>query len=92
MVKIGQNIKKIRLILEMNQNQFADSIQITQGALSKIEKGTKTIDPEILARIASVYELSLDWLILDKGSPPNFGNTKSEEVKKSLQDMEDLRS
>lgn len=72
MNKIGQNVKKIRIFLEMTQSQFASAINITQGALSKIERGDiKQIDPEILARISHNLNISLDWLIMDKGSPPD---------------------
>jgi transcriptional regulator with XRE-family HTH domain len=67
---IGQNIKKIRLLLEMTQIDFAKTLHITQSALSKIEKGTDVISIEILERAADVYSVTLDWLILDKGESP----------------------
>lgn len=68
---IGKNIKKIRLLLDITQVDFAQSIHITQSALSKIEKGTDTISVEILENIAKTYGVTLDWLILDKGEMPH---------------------
>lgn len=67
MSKIAQNIKKIRERVGLTQSEFALSIGITQGTLSKMEKGTDVVQINTLENIANLYKVSIDWLLLDKG-------------------------
>lgn len=71
-MEIGQKIKKIRQFLDLGQVEFAESIGITHGALSKIENGRTEASVSTLKKIAELYKISLDWLIIDSGEPPKL--------------------
>ncbi len=51
-MNIGATIKRIRKGLGMKQGVMAKSISVTQGYLSKVEKGQKTPSLEVLREIS----------------------------------------
>jgi transcriptional regulator with XRE-family HTH domain len=68
MSNIAQNIKKIRERVGLTQTEFALSIGVAQGTLSRIEKGTDVVQINMLENIAGLYKVSMDWLLLNKGT------------------------
>jgi transcriptional regulator with XRE-family HTH domain len=91
MKNIGQKIKSIRLFLELNQIQFANSISITQGALSKIEAGdSKYISINVLDAISECYNIDLNWLVRDVGID-FFEQNKDKSKKEALANCEGFR-
>lgn len=59
---IGQRIKLLRNRLKLNQTEFAAPLNISQEAISAIEK-TGNVTIENLTNISNVYKVSMDWLI-----------------------------
>lgn len=60
--KIGQNIKKYRIISELTQQQLADKAQISLSYLSKIEsdKCSKSMSVSVLNQLANVLNLKIE--------------------------------
>jgi transcriptional regulator with XRE-family HTH domain len=59
-------------ILKMTQQQFADTIKVSQAYLSLIECGKKNLNSEILLQIAYTLKINLDWLIYGIGDDSNI--------------------
>lgn len=66
-MEVGERIKALRSRLHMNQSDFAVSIGITQGGLSKIESGHSRVALDTLLSIAAAYKVDLDWLATGRG-------------------------
>lgn len=60
--KIGQNIKKYRIISGLTQQQLADKAQISLSYLSKIEsaKCSKSMSVSVLNQLANVLNLKIE--------------------------------
>ncbi len=63
-------IKTLRKYLGLTQVEFADILEIKQNHLSNIEKGERNITLDIAQKLCNYFDLSLDWLIRDKGEAP----------------------
>lgn len=64
--QLGSRIKDIRLREHETQISFAGHLGITQGMLSRYEKGTLP-DPEVVLRIVEKYGVSHQWLMTGNG-------------------------
>ena len=58
----SSRIKELRESLKLSQAQFAKSVGTTQTTLSSYENTNKTPSLDILKSIATIYNVSLDWL------------------------------
>lgn len=59
---VGRRIRELRGF-DTNQKDFANSIGVSQGYLSSIERGEKEVGAEILLKIANRYGISLTKLL-----------------------------
>ncbi len=59
---VGRRIRELRGF-DLNQEQFAKLIGISQTHLSKVEHGRVEVGAEILLRIAREYNRSIEWLL-----------------------------
>ena len=87
---IGNRLKKIRVEAGMTQQDMANLLGIERTAFSKIETGRVDITLKHLLKIVRKFEISLDWLLLEKGEKSEF-DTFGEyrgTVKEMLTDME----
>lgn len=57
---VGRRVRELRGV-EVNQAQFAAEIGISQGQLSRYEKGTSEIGAEVLLRLARKSGKSIEW-------------------------------
>ena len=67
MSNIGEQIKLLRTAAKLSQIKFAEAIGVTQGFLSRIEKGQHQPTSDLLIRIANTFNTNINWLLLDKG-------------------------
>lgn len=66
----AKRLNELLNLLKTNQKQLSQSAGIAQGSISAIISGRKRITRDILDAITKKYpSVSLDWLILGKGSP-----------------------
>lgn len=68
----GNQIKQIRKEKNITQEQMAQSLNITRQAVSNWENNRNLPDIEILIKIAKVYGVSLDKLILGEDKMNNM--------------------
>jgi transcriptional regulator with XRE-family HTH domain len=59
---VGRRVRELRG-LEANQADFALEIGVSQGQLSRYEKGTSEIGAEALLRLARNSGKSIEWLL-----------------------------
>lgn len=57
-----QRIKNIRKSLKLNQKEFANSLGLTQGGYSDIERGKNNISGKTKLSLKNVYSVNLHWL------------------------------
>lgn len=63
---IGQNIRNLRRQRNMTQEQLAELIDGDQKVISKIESGKARPGLSLYLRIANVFQVSIDRLLVDE--------------------------
>jgi transcriptional regulator with XRE-family HTH domain len=63
---VGRRIRELRGF-DMNQEEFAHRIGVSQGYVSSMERGEKEVGIEILLKISREYRRTLEWLLLGDG-------------------------
>ncbi|WP_108822329.1 helix-turn-helix domain-containing protein [Dysgonomonas sp. Marseille-P4361] len=63
MTQIGKNIKKIRNVMGLSQQAFADLFELTRGNISSYEEGRADPRIEVIIRIANYFSIPLSDLI-----------------------------
>lgn len=66
MPEIGGNIKRLRKLHKMNQNEFSKKIGVSQGSLSDIESGKSKPSVDTVISIHNEFNCSLEWLLTGK--------------------------
>lgn len=61
---IPNRAKELREILQLTQEQFAESIMVSTNTISRIERREISLTAENAVKIADRYHISLDWLYL----------------------------
>lgn len=67
---LGQRLKQLRIENGLTQEEFGRPYNLRKSTVSQYESGSSRPDDELKIRIASDYEVSLDWLM-------GFSDTKS---------------
>ena len=62
LIKLGENIKKIRLQNELSQENIASMIGVTQACITRYEKGLICISPSNLYKLSKEFKISLSEL------------------------------
>ena len=62
---VGRRVRELRGF-ETNQASFAQEIGISQGQLSRYEKGNSEISAAVLLRLAEKSGRSIEWLLTGK--------------------------
>lgn len=60
---IGKNIQYLRKESNMTQQDLADKLNYTSKAVSKWERGESMPEIEVLAAIASLFNVTVDFLL-----------------------------
>lgn len=58
-----KRIRNLREDRDLTQRELAEYLNVSQKSYSRYERGERTIDPEILGRIATFYDTTVDYLI-----------------------------
>ncbi len=62
MILIGERLKEKRKSKQLNQTQTAKLLNISQGTYAGYETNKHNPDIETLAKIADIFETSMDYL------------------------------
>ncbi len=60
---IGQNLKIIRKINNLNVTDLSKKLNIGQNTLYRYERGERTIQTYVCYDIARIFNISIDWLL-----------------------------
>ena len=66
---LGQRIIRLRTERGMSQGDLADTLDISRQSVSKWENDISTPELDKLIRLAELFDLSMDALILGKNEP-----------------------
>ena len=66
---LQNRIRDLREDSDLNQQQIADAIGITQRKYSYIETGTQPLTDELLVKLANYYKVSIDYLLKQTNNP-----------------------
>jgi len=70
---IGQRLKEIRKQMRIPQKEMAAALQIAASYLCEIESGNAKPGPDFFIKLASEYNLNLNYLLLGTGDMLNPG-------------------
>jgi transcriptional regulator with XRE-family HTH domain len=62
---VGRRLRELRGF-DTNQAELARQIGISQGQLSRYEKGKSEITAEVLLRISQRFGKSIEWVLMGK--------------------------
>lgn len=68
MIKFAQQLKRYRRQKKLSQSQLANRVHVTRQAVSKWEAGESSPDVRSLVKLANVFNVSLDELVLGHSS------------------------
>ena len=77
-------LRELRKISNMSQEELASKTSLSQQTISKYENGTREPDISTLKQFASIFNVSIDYLIGSKSSKHNDIPIISEEEKELL--------
>ena len=63
LVEMGKRIKNLRKKANKTQKYFADMLFISPSYLTLIEQGKRTVTIDVLAQLAKVCDVSVDYLL-----------------------------
>ena len=66
---VRNRIRDLREDHDLTQQQVADAIGITQRKYSYLETETQPLTDELLVRLADLYQVSIDYLLLRTDDP-----------------------
>lgn len=65
-MQIGEEIRQLRKLSGMTQEQLAEKLNVSRQALSKWENGASPPDIESMVKIAVLFQISLDELLVKR--------------------------
>jgi transcriptional regulator with XRE-family HTH domain len=65
---VGRRVREIRGF-EANQAEFARVLGVSQGQLSRYEKGSSEIGAAVLLRLARASGRTIEWLLTGRDRP-----------------------
>lgn len=69
---IGEKIKEMRTLANLNQTVVAQYLQVDQSLISKIEKGEREASTDIIKKLADLFGCKVSALISDEKNVPSL--------------------
>ena len=82
MVDFGRKLKELRIQAGLSQKQLAERVKVTKSVISYYELQERYPSPEILIKLANIFQVSTDFLL---------GIEKQQTLDISGLDEEDIR-
>lgn len=64
----NENVKKLRLDLQLSQKEFGEKLGVTGTAVSRIESGERALTDQMLFSICLTFDVNKEWLRTGKGN------------------------
>jgi transcriptional regulator with XRE-family HTH domain len=65
---VGERLKELRKRLNMSQEEFGSKLGLKRSSLGKIERGASPPSGKMLQTLASKYNVSMDYLLCNRGT------------------------
>lgn len=88
---LGQRLKQLRIENELTQEEFGRPYDLRKSTVSQYESGASRPDDELKIRIASDYEVSLDWLMGFSDTRSLFKDLTDDEMMEVIRFIEFLK-
>ena len=89
---IENRIRLIRIETNLNQTQFAKSLNISQSKLSQIEKGIVQADAAFLTAMYAEYRINPSWLLFGTGIRIDTEKNKTLDPNDFIYELEILKA
>ena len=67
-----RRIRDLRTDHDLNQQQVADYLGMSQTGYSKYDVGTNDIPTQVLIKLARFYETSIDYILGETDNPKRY--------------------
>jgi len=93
MDKVAERFRKTRIDLDMNQQKFAEELNVSQSVISDIERGHREPSRPILVHLAEKYEVDLNWLLIGKSiTEDDASEKKIKKLEEQIKRMDNLNN
>ncbi|MGD2090445.1 MAG: helix-turn-helix transcriptional regulator [Candidatus Aminicenantes bacterium] len=82
--EVGRQLKMLRRQLGYSRTEMAEQFGISNNALGKNENGESFPNVQTLHRLASQFDISMDWFLFNKGSMYYKEKKTTEELEKEV--------
>jgi transcriptional regulator with XRE-family HTH domain len=62
--EVGRRLAQTRIALGLTQDDLAEQLNVSRGALGNWEQGSRLADPGAIARMARRHRVTMDWIYL----------------------------
>ncbi|WP_082759869.1 helix-turn-helix domain-containing protein [Abyssisolibacter fermentans] len=66
----GTKLKDLRKKYNFTQKDLAEKLGLTPAAIGLYEQGRRTPDVELIVKIAKIFDISTDYLLIDSDTKP----------------------
>nr|DAX99377.1 MAG TPA: helix-turn-helix domain protein [Caudoviricetes sp.] len=66
----GERVKEVRKFKKMSMEQFGERLGVQKSAISKIEKGDRSLTEQMLKAICREFNINEEWLRTGDGDMP----------------------
>jgi len=66
-ILVGRRLKGLRE--ELSQGEFAEKIDVSLRTYQRYESGERVPPPDVLSRIAGLFDTSIDWILTGELTP-----------------------
>jgi len=86
----GQRLKRLRQERDWSQQQLANKLEVHQKQISGYERGIHLPSAELLVRISELFDVSLDYLVMDRNEEKERFPIADRELLQRLQELDHL--
>jgi transcriptional regulator with XRE-family HTH domain len=90
MLPLGKRIKELRRAIEMNQGELGKLVGTDARMISQYEKGKTLPSAETIVKIAKIFNVTTDYLLLEDAPRQPFMCDNNKEISIDLADIEKL--
>ncbi|WKY43957.1 helix-turn-helix transcriptional regulator [Eubacteriaceae bacterium ES2] len=90
MSTFGTRLKRLRINMDMTQQDFAEQFNLNKSSISKYEKDKNLPENQLLLEIADYFNVSVDYLLCRTNNPTSLNDAKLKE-EGSLKTHEQLK-
>ena len=66
-IAMGERIRLLRKTLGLNQEDFAEKLEMKQRVLSNIERGERELLGTEIKKLREVFKVNADWIVFGEG-------------------------